>query len=301
MYEDDIILPEGFNPDLGDANFNEDGSLAEVQTATEAPTTETTVTETPTEEIKTEAVETPNPTISQEPATQEPTQVEQPVEPQKVKVKFNHEERELTLEEASLLAQKGMAFDKIDQKSKDQAAKLARYEEIAKLFGYENTDAMMDNAQNDFVDTKVKDMVEQGVPEPMARFLANQDMDKAKSKMAAQTPAVPTLSEERKTELEEFNAAYPDVTKIPDEVFKMHSEGIRLKAAYGLYQQQQAQKAALDKLTAESKAAQEELAILKQNQAAAAKGPVTGTVGKPTPEGGEQADDPFLKGFNSDF
>ena len=48
---------------------------------------------------------------------------------------------------------------------------------------------------------------------------------------------------------------------------------------------------------AEKKAALDELAILKQNQAAAAKGPVTGTVGKAEPEKPE-AEDPFLKGFN---
>ena len=49
-----------------------------------------------------------------------------------------------------------------------------------------------------------------------------------------------------------------------------------------------------------NKAAQNELAILKQNQAAAVKAPVTGTTGKAAPKV-DEPDDPFLLGFNKDY
>lgn len=288
--ETDMILPEGFNPDLGDQNFNQDGSLVEAQPTESAPTTEPAPVETPTPDTSAPAPEA---------APQEPTTVTEPapvVETPKVKVKYNHEERELSLDDAAIYAQKGMNFDKVDARAKELEAKISRYENQAKLFGFDNADAMMTNAQSNFVESKVKDMVDQGVAEPMARFLVNQEMEKQKTT----SPSAPKLDDARRAEIEEFNAAYPDVTKIPDEVFQMHVSGVRLKTAYGIYEKNKAQADALAKIQAEHKAAQDELAILKQNQASAAKAPVVGTVGQSAPTK-EEAEDPFLKGFNSDY
>lgn len=297
MFEnDDMILPEGFDPALGDQNFNEDGELSFVEkpAPAEEPTIAQPVDAQPAVETTTQSTETQDPTTSQE-------EVPQPVVPQTVKVKYNHEERELSLDEAALYAQKGMNYDRMEQRSKEQETKLSRFEELAKMFGYDNAEMMMQQAEQNYVDVKVKDLVDQGNTEAVARFLVTQELAKAKATLA-EKPKEPEaqagLTADKKAELNEFATAYPGVTKIPDEVFKMNSEGVRLKTAYQIYEKQQALEAA----AAKAKAAEDELAILRQNQASAAKGPVTGTMGTPAGATKQEADDPFMIGFDdSDY
>lgn len=290
--QNDMILPEGFNPELGDQNFDDEGNLVEAP-AQEEPTTATPEAETELTAAGTEEAPATDPTTSQDGQEAEP-------EPQKVKVKFNHEERELTLDEAAVYAQKGMNFDKVSQRAKEQEEKLTRYEEMAKLFGYENAEAMMTQAEKNFVEVKVKDLMDQGNSEAISRFLVNQELASRRptaSKPAA-SPETGGISSDRKAELDEFVASHPGVTQLPEEVIEMNRGGIRLKTAYEFYEKKQA----LDKAMEASKATQNELAILRQNQAAAAKAPVTGTTGKAAPAGqADEANDPFLMGFNRDY
>lgn len=298
--EDDMILPEGFNPELGDQNFTENGELVDVA----APTTDANTSNSNVPETTTESTPAQDPTTSPEATVQEtpeapvaPAEVPDPQIPRTLKVRFNHEDRELSLDEAAVLAQKGLNFDKIEQKSKDNEARLNRFEEMAKMFGFDNAEAMMTQAEENYVETKVKDLVDAGNTEAMARFLVKQEMQNVKRTqptVSQPTAAKTSLNPNLKAELDEFIAAYPGVTKIPDDVFKMHKEGLPLKAAYAIFEKQQALADANNKM----KAVQDELSILKQNQAAAAKGPVTGTVGKTAPEK-EVPEDPFLKGFES--
>lgn len=289
--QNDMILPEGFNPELGDQNFDEEGNLVEVPAQAE-PTTATPEAEIePSVEAQGE-VQTTDSTISQEtPAAEEPVQP-------KVKVKFNHEERELSLDEAAVYAQKGMNFDKVSQRAREQEEKLSRYESMAKMFGYDNAEAMMTQAEKNFVEVKVKDLMDQGNSEAISRFLVNQELANRRPTVSqpAQSEKAPGIPPERKAELDEFVAAYPGITKLPDEVIELNRGGVRLKTAYEFYQKQQE----LNRAMEASKAAQNELAILKQNQAAAVKAPVTGTTGKAAPKV-DEPDDPFLLGFNKDY
>lgn len=288
--QNDMILPEGFNPELGDQNFDEDGNLVEAP-AQEEPTTATPEAEIePSVDEQGEAQAT-DPTISQEtPAAEEPVQP-------KVKVKFNHEERELTLDEAAMYAQKGMNFDKVSQRAREQEERLNRYEDMAKLFGYENAEAMMTQAEKNYVEVKVKDLMDQGNSEALARFLVNQEMSTRRPTVTQPPVSTPPsgVSPEREAELKEFVTAYPGITKLPNEVIEMNRGGIRLKTAYEFYEKQQA----LERDKAAADAVKNELAILRQNQVAASKAPVTGTVGKAAPKQ-EEPDDPFLIGFNKD-
>lgn len=306
----DMILPEGFDPELGDQNFDDDGNIIEAAPAVE-PTTAPAPEAKSDEQVKTnETVETAEPTtvpettptqpVQEAPAAEEAPKATPEVKPT-VKVRYNHTDRELSLEEAAVFAQKGLNYDRIDQRSKEQEAKLSKYEEMAKVFGYENADAMMTQAEQNYIDVKVQSLVEQGNTEAMARFLVQQEVAKIKASMPAAPKTndpleAPRLTPERKAEIEEFNTAYPDVKEIPDEVFAMHRDGMKLKTAYDFYQTKQALEAAKEKEVA----AQKELAILKQNQAAAAKAPVTGTIGKAAPKSAaeDEANDPFLIGWN---
>lgn len=296
--EEDMILPEGFDPELGDQNFTDNGELVDMPIA---QTTEGEVGQQTAEDeedgriISPETLTEGTEGVVTEPST-EPA-------PQTLKVRFNHEDRELSMDEATVYAQKGMNYDRIEQRSKEQEAKLTKYESMAKMFGFESAEAMMSQAKDNYINVKIQELVNQGNSEAMARFLVQQEMKEqnanVQSEPAAQeteAPVIRGVSPEIKEQIKEFSAAYPDVTKIPDEVFRMHTEGVRLKTAYAIWEKQNS----MEKVQAEKQAALNELAILKQNQAAAAKGPVTGTVGI-APPAKDEPEDPFLKGFNLDY
>lgn len=296
--EEDMILPEGFDPELGDQNFTDNGELVDMPIA---QTTEGEVGQQTAEDeedgriISPETLTEGTEGVVTEPST-EPA-------PQTLKVRFNHEDRELSMDEATVYAQKGMNYDRIEQRSKEQEAKLTKYESMAKMFGFESAEAMMSQAKDNYINVKIQELVNQGNSEAMARFLVQQEMKEQNANVQSEpvtqeteAPVIRGVSPEIKEQIKEFSAAYPDVTKIPDEVFKMHTEGVRLKTAYAIWEKQNS----MEKVQAEKQAALNELAILKQNQAAAAKGPVTGTVGI-APPAKDEPEDPFLKGFNLDY
>lgn len=289
MYNDvDMILPEGFDPNLEEQNF---GDPAE-------ETTQTTALPNEPEEMGNDGnggtVQQPeqlDPPTDPEPVTETP-------QPPTLKVQFNHEERELTLEEATPYVRKGLNYDKIERRAKEYESRISRYEDMAKMFGFESADAMMTQAEQNYVDSKVQDLINAGNTEAMARFLVKQEMSAAKAAAPAAAPAKTTgLSPERKAELDEFSEAFPQVTKIPDAVFDLRNKmGYSLATAMRIYEGEQT----LEKTKQEKAAALSELAVLKQNQAAAAKAPVTGTIGKAAPEK-EEPKDPFLEGFMHGF
>ena len=296
--EEDMILPEGFDPELGDQNFTDNGELVDMPIA---QTTEGEVGQQTAEDEEDGRIISPETlTEGTEGAVTEPST--EPA-PQTLKVRFNHEDRELSMDEATVYAQKGMNYDRIEQRSKEQEAKLTKYESMAKMFGFESAEAMMSQAKDNYINVKIQELVNQGNSEAMARFLVQQEMKEQNANVQSEpatqeteAPVIRGVSPEIKEQIKEFSAAYPDVTKIPDEVFKMHTEGVRLKTAYAIWEKQNS----MEKVQAEKQAALNELAILKQNQAAAAKGPVTGTVGI-APPAKDEPEDPFLKGFNLDY
>lgn len=231
------------------------------------------------------------------PENAEPTTVPdaQPyVAPQTIKVRFNHEDRELSYDEAAMYAQKGMNYDKLEERVRGYETLYGKMGRLAKDLEYDTPEEMIDAAANNFRERKVRKLMEDGNTEAMARFLVDQQMKEASAESMptpepvqeapSPAPSRPTLSPERKAELDEFIRAYPGVTKLPDEVLLANSQGVRLLVAYERYVNQSARK---------------ELAILKQNQASAAKAPVRGVEGKAASIQSDPADDPFLKGFNS--
>jgi|GEM_PF-1903957 len=278
-YDDDMILPDGFDPNAETYDPN-----AEVSSTTEeVPTTEQPVAET---EVVAEQAE--------EQTELTTTLDEMPVAPT-VRVKYNHEDRELSLDEATVYAQKGLNYDKLDEKVKSYEAKNAKSEYLAKQLGYANADEMIEAAAQNYRNRQIRELEEAGNTRAMAEFLVDQRLKAMPEPQVAQQPEEPApqeqqanviqnLSPERKAELDEFVKLYPGIVKLPPEVLKANANGIRLSVAYEQFK---------------SKAAQKELAIIKQNQASAAKAPITGTVGKAAPAV-EEPDDPFMKGFDSD-
>lgn len=96
-------------------------------------------------------------------------------QPEKIKVKFNHEERELTLDEAREFAQKGMLADKLREKTD-------RYEQLARRAGFANLEAMEAafeeqhrTARN--AEFRAKTGLERDALEPMIRETIENDPD----------------------------------------------------------------------------------------------------------------------------
>ena len=298
-FNDDVILPDDFNAEAIDAA----GSIDEAMKATE----ETPTTEQVPEADSSESVQQEQPQESSTPEVDPAVELEQtitqetPAAPQTIKIKYNHEERELGLEEAAVWAQKGMNYDKLEEKVKAFEANSAKSDRLAKQLGYKDTAEMIAKAEENFINRKVRELVDAGNTEAMAKFLVEQEMSKAglstpepeqkpqEEPTPEQPKSIPSISPERKAELDEFVRAFPGITKLPDEVLTDNRNGVRLKTAYENYQLKQ-----------KYEEQQKQLNILKQNQAAADRAPVTGTVGKATPKK-EEPDDPFIKGFDSAY
>lgn len=279
---DDAILPDDFDPNAESYDFGVDAESSSDPFSTTEESTETDA------QQPSEA----------EPAAEEPTTPpeEQPAAvPPTIKVRFNHEDRDLSYDEAAMYAQKGMNYDKLEERIKGYEALHTKMSRLAKDLEYDSPEEMIEAAANNFKERQVRKLMEDGNTEAMARFLVDQQMKEASAastqvappaqEAPSPAPQPPVISPERKAELDEFVRAYPGVTKLPDEVIAANRQGVRLLVAYERHLN-----AARDK----------ELAILKQNQAAAAKAPVTGTTGKAAPVDKGEADDPFLKGFNAD-
>ena len=300
---DDAILPEGFDPNADNFDFGIEGGEQPA-----APTTEPTPAEPATETTDSQqasvldALLNPQPTTAETQTPEAQAQQGQPAPadapaPQTIKIRFNHEDREIGLDEAAVLAQKGLNYDKLNQRVQEFEATHAKSDQLAKQLGYKSTDEMIAAAAENFRSRQVRELVDAGNTEAVAQFLVDQRMAKAQAEASAlanaeaqpQQPAAepgrPQISPEREAELKEFVTNYPGITKLPDEVIAANRKGVRLLVAYERYL---------------NKAARDELAVLKQNQAAAAKAPVNGAIGKASaPDAG--VDDPFLKGFESAY
>lgn len=283
-FEDDVIMPEGYEEgvDIFGMAMDADPNPTMEQEPAQAQT------------LESEPEEQVVPAQATEPTTAPQTEVQEPAQAQTIRIKYNHEEREIDLNEAATLAQKGMAYDKAKAKADQYEQSIGQMEQEAKALGYDSVQAMLDAARKSFEDHRVQALIDEGNTEAMARFLVNQEAkerSQALSQAAQPAAGMPEAQESpapasafKDGEVEEFVKLYPGVTQIPPEVIKAHREGVRLSVAFEKYQ---------------TKQAQEELRVLRQNQAAAAKAPVstgvTGGGGSNPPE-----KDPFLEGFDSD-
>lgn len=278
--EDEPILPEGWDGESG---------LLEMQEAEEIPTTEepTAEHETDTEEGTTDAdaadVETEE---GEDAPTTEPTTEIQMPKP-KVRVKYNHEEREMELDEAAQWVQKGLHHDKINPIYEKAAT-------LAKQMGYKTADELLQAAEDNLIKQQVQELVDEGVHESVAEtvvraklgMLRNPEVEpEAEPETVAPDP-VAVRQAEIDRDIDLFVKAYPGVTQVPDAVLKTCREtGTPLVAAYAKWEAEQAR---------------HELKILKQNQAAAAKAPVGGATTHGSVNTKAQEKDPFTEGFNSD-
>lgn len=235
--------------------------------------------------------ETAEPNAEDTKPADEPTEPQEPVaQPQKVKIKFNHEEREIDIEEAAQLAQKGMNYERAVERARQEAAQQARDALIADM-GYTyngkpiTTEAEYKQAmaEQELINKyKDRDLPPELIQELMESRRNREERQREKVAKEAET--------QRQTAWNEFFAYFEEVNErnfdfkkdMPAEVEAAINNGETPLKAYMQYHNRELRN---------------QLKIAKQNQANMRKAPV----GSVTAGGGTktEAEDDFLAGFNS--
>lgn len=226
-----------------------------------------------------------------EPVAEDTKPEEEQPTPQKLKIKFNHEEREIDLEEAAALAQKGMNYDKAVERASQEAAQKARDSLIADMGYTWNGKAITTEAEYKQAMAEQK-IIEQykdrDLPDEVIQELLESRRDREERK---REKAEKEAEEKQLASFNEFFDYFKDVNErafdpqkdtIPPEVKAAVDKGESLKHAYMEYH---------------NKELRNRLKVEAQNKENQRKAPVTGV----TTNGGTKTEpeDPFLAGFNS--
>lgn len=203
-------------------------------------------------------------------------------EPVKVKIKYNHEEQEITLDEAITLAQKGKNYDKLQEQLNEMKSNptLSFINEQAKKFNMtpeQYVEAWKANEE----EAAVIELTNQNVPEEYARELVKGRKNEQVQQTQQQQDETKKNEEQQMTE---FIEAFPnvDAASIKPETWVKVNSGTPLKYAY--MEQERAE--LLNKVK-----------VLDQNKANQDRAPVKGVSEHGSVETAES--DPFLDGFNS--
>lgn len=206
-----------------------------------------------------------------------------------LKIKYNHEEKEIPIDEAIPLVQKGMNYDKLQERLQqfESDPRLSFVEELAKEQGMD---------VNEFIDSyrqwqeqeKLNQLVQQNIPQELAQeILENRKYRESQKQQEQQKQQEVQKQSEAQEFFEYFKQANgreydPGSDKIPPEVFEMNAQGVPLKFAYMQHHNNQLQT---------------QLKVLKQNKTNEEKAPIQGVTSHGSTE--VAAEDDFLRGFNS--
>jgi type II secretory pathway component PulJ len=209
----------------------------------------------------------------------------------KIKVQYNHEEKELTYDEAAPLIQKGMNYDKLQQQlaalqADPRPGKYERLMEAGKLLGFGSDDALLEALYATYYNNAA---TEQGLtPEQVRRETELRRREEALRRQEQEKLDAASRQKAEEEMYDRFVAAYPDVqpTDIKPETWARVRQGMDLTAAYQLQ--------LYGDLMAENRRLKQSLQGA-QNAKAAPVGSVTGH-GSAEPA----ARDPFLMGVDSE-
>ena len=224
-------------------------------------------------ETTTETVETVEDTKPTETVTEYP----------KYKLKYNHEEKEVTLDELTILGQKGMNYDKLQEKFNEiqnnpALSKYSKVQEVSELLGYQSDDELLDALYDTYYQRTAE--TKGYTPEQVKK---DHELT-AKEKAVAEKEAKLTDKEKNDKMYLDFATNFPEVKAemIKPETWDKVKAGTDLSTAY-------TQQVNMELLN--------EIKILKQNAENIKKAPIGGvsTHGSDT----TQKDD-FLEGFDED-
>jgi hypothetical protein len=212
------------------------------------------------------------------------TEVETPKEEQpKLKIKFNHQEEEVSYEDAVPLIQKGRNYDKLQEKfdaiqNNPALAKYGKVEEISKLLGYQTDDELLDALYQTHYERTAET---QGLTPAQIQ----KEYELSQKEKAIQAKETATAQQQRQNKMyADFATNFPDTKAemIKPETWTKVNAGMDLSTAYTMQQNQDLQA---------------ELKIFKQNAENAKKAPI----GSVSTHGSEasKSKDPFEMGFDS--
>lgn len=206
----------------------------------------------------------------------------------------DHVQRDIELDPADLpsIYEKSTAVDRYKSRISTLEAELKKWDSLATGLKYENRDAL----RTGLFEAQVQDFIAEhpSVPEEMARDYITRQLGADQAQPATQEPEQ-TKPEGRdfRQEVSDLFSAFPQARTevIPDEVTaEAIGKNVPLVQAYASWKAKTA--------TATASRVQRENKILKQNQAAAARAPVSKVTG------GGKTDtrpvDDFLRGFEED-
>jgi hypothetical protein len=212
-----------------------------------------------------------------------PTEQQQEEERQAfLRIKYNKEELELDEEKARELAQKGLNYDKVQERLQalESDPRLSLVEQLAKESNM-TVEEWVQAVHQQREQARLNELIEQNIPEDIAKeMLENRKFrEQYESKQKEEQARA-----KQEAEYREFFQTFPDVKadQIPGEVWEAHQKGKSLVDAYTHY---------------ENKRLKEQLAVLKQNEENAKRAPVGSVTQHGTTE--PAVEDDFLRGFNS--
>jgi hypothetical protein len=227
------------------------------------------------------------------PAEEEtPPQVTEPTEAetlQMLRVKYNKEEREIPIDEAIPLVQKGLNYDKVQERLQqlESDPRLSFVEELAQQFGMD-VPTYLEAVKAQKEEQRIQELVEQGISQELAQeMLENRkfrDQFEAEKKAKAEEEKANADYNEffdyfRQANDRDFNAQSDE---IPPSVWEATQKGVPLKYAYMEHQNNQFK---------------QQLQTLKQNESNKQKAPVGSVTAHGTTE--TASEDLFMQGFNS--
>lgn len=217
---------------------------------------------------------------------------EEPKEPYKFKVKFNHEEMEIAEPDAIPLIQKGLNYDKLQERynaiqNDPRLSKYEKVEKISKLLGYQTDDQLIEALYNLHYQTVAN---QRGLtPEQVRKEIELQEKEaqiKAKEKAEQEKEKADQEKKQREAMYERFLERFPDVKPedIKLETWEKVKNGMDLIAAY---------------IEQRNQDLETQLKLIKQKEKNKSTAPVGGVTNHGSID--PTAEDDFLAGFNSEF
>lgn len=202
--------------------------------------------------------------------TGQAAQTQQATAPQTIKIKYNHEEKEIPLDEATNYIQKGMNYDKVYEQlnSLQSNPALGFVENLAKTSGM-TIEQYIEAANKQIEQDRLNQLIQQNIPEDLAKeIMANRQFRQQYEAKQKDIEA----QEKRNADYQTFVKTYPDIKPetIPGEVWNNVNKGMSLVDAYTRYENQKL-KAQMEKLTQSQQTQQ-----TNQANAASSTGSVTG-------------------------
>jgi hypothetical protein len=230
---------------------------------------------------------------SEESGAQEEATLTDEQQEQLLKLKYNGEEKEIPLSEATILAQKGMNYDKVQTQLQELQNDPGRQflQSLAKENGFDNINDFITDFKAMQEQSRIDDLIQQNVPEQYAREMIEnqkfrvqfqQQQEQKQREEQEKQEYVGLIDAFREFNDRDFN---PTTDAIPDEVFqKAQEDGIPLKYAYTDFMNKQLK---------------QQLSIYKQNEQNLKRNVTGGT----TQHGSAntRSGDDFEDGFDSYF